>query len=162
MKAKKEVKKAVKKEVKKPVAKKADKPKQAASKKATNKAAKKPVKKADKPLARNEKLLFGIRKDGSDVHEVRIYKKVPKGWKVTEGTMTDPIGYKWIDNKKSLFAKDKNGKPVRKMAFIERDWHKKMTVAEKNDLHREHPVVIINKSGKKVTYGKVKKAGKTK
>ena len=76
--------------------------------------------------------------------------------------MTDPIGYKWIDNKKSLFAKDKNGKPVRKMAFIERDWHKKMSVAEKNDLHREHPIEIIDKSGKKVTYGKIKKAGKTK
>lgn len=55
----------------------------------------------------------GLSKSGKQKWQrVRVYKKMPKGWKVTEGVMTNPAGYKMIDNKKSWF------KGERKTAYL--------------------------------------------
>lgn len=35
-------------------------------------------------------------------YNVKIYRKMPEGWKVTEGAMTAPCGLIWINNGKSL------------------------------------------------------------
>ena len=35
---------------------------------------------------------------------IEIFEEVPKGWVVCEGAMTQPIGYVWICNNKSLFG----------------------------------------------------------
>lgn len=69
--------------------------------------------------------------------EVRVYKNLPKGWKVTQGTLTQPAGTVWINNGKSLFPK--NGKPSgRKNALLVTD-EQLMTsrIAEKRRLHQE-------------------------
>lgn len=142
MKAKKAaVKKTIKKAEKKPVVKKAVKT--PAPKKA---AIKKPVKKADKPLARNEKVVL------SGNNPVKVYKRIPKGWKedISYAAFT-PKGYATIHDK------EKN-----KFGYIEREWHNKMPVAKKNELHGDKPITVIKRSGRKITYGTVKKAGKTK
>lgn len=55
----------------------------------------------------------GLTKTGKQKYrKVRVYNKMPKGWKTSEGVMTNPIGFKMIDNRKSWFSKD------RKVAFI--------------------------------------------
>lgn len=156
MKKKKEtVKKAVKKPVAKKAAPKTDKPKKAAPKKAAKsvqkkaapkKVAKKPVKKADKPLARNEKIV--LDRTG---RTVKVYKRIPKGWKedISYASFV-PKGYAMIRDKENKFG------------YLERQWHNKMPSAEKNAFHSGRPITIIKRTGKKVTYGKVKKAGKTK
>ena len=38
---------------------------------------------------------------------VPIYDKMPKGWTVSVGALTAPAGYTWINNKKSLFSKER-------------------------------------------------------
>lgn len=38
---------------------------------------------------------------------VPIYDKMPEGWTESAGALTAPSGYKWINNKKSLFSKDR-------------------------------------------------------
>jgi hypothetical protein len=35
---------------------------------------------------------------------VTILNEMPKGWKVNEKATTAPVGYKWINNGKSLFS----------------------------------------------------------
>ncbi len=35
-------------------------------------------------------------------YNAKIYRKMPEGWKVTEGAMTAPCGLIWINNGKSL------------------------------------------------------------
>lgn len=42
--------------------------------------------------------------------EVQVYKRLPKGWKITEGTMTEPVGTRWASNGEPFFVKDKSGK----------------------------------------------------
>ena len=55
----------------------------------------------------------GISKTGKQKYQrVRVYEKMPKGWKVSQNVTTNPKGYKLIDNNKSLFS----GK--RKTAYI--------------------------------------------
>ena len=104
-----------------------------------------------------EKLLMknGLDKNGHQIYaEVEVYKRLPKGWKETKGTLTDPSGYKWIDNNKSIFAKDKKGNHVRKTALLERDWHKKMNEREKQYWHKGHPIIVIDIKGKRNSFGK--------
>lgn len=48
-------------------------------------------------------------------------KEMPKGWKVIEGTTTQPVGYVWIKNEFSLFAKDKNGNRLYKHGLIKEE-----------------------------------------
>lgn len=70
-----------------------------------------------------EKMLIksGLDKNGNQKYtEVKVYKKLPKGWKETKGTLTDPVGYKWIDNNKSIFAKNKKGKLIRKTGLLKK------------------------------------------
>ncbi len=43
--------------------------------------------------------------------ETTVYKKKPKGWKVLEGTLTQPVGTVWISNGEPIFKKGKDGKP---------------------------------------------------
>ena len=67
--------------------------------------------------------------------EVKVYKKKPAGWEKTEGTLTQPRGTVWINNGESLFAKNKNGTPKRKIALLITDeelWNdRKKNKAEK-------------------------------
>lgn len=42
--------------------------------------------------------------------EVKVCKKIPKGWKIEEGTLTQPVGTVWIKNGEPLFVKGKDGK----------------------------------------------------
>lgn len=96
----------------------------------------------------------GRTNDGKQLYkEVRVFKKLPKGWKVTEGALTAPSGYKWINNGESIFSKAKDGKlvknPKRKHAFLESDWHSKMTDNEKNLWHSHSPLIIINSPKRK-------------
>lgn len=44
---------------------------------------------------------------------IPVYDEIPKGWKILEGALTAPRGYKWITNGKSIFAKE------RKIAFLD-------------------------------------------
>lgn len=70
-----------------------------------------------------EKMLIksGLDKNGNQKYtEVKVYKKLPRGWKETKGTLTDPIGYKWIDNNQSIFAKDKKGRYLRQTGLLKR------------------------------------------
>ena len=52
--------------------------------------------------------------------EFEIFE-MPKGWKITKGTMTQPVGYVWINNGQSLFAKDENGKRLFRQALIKEE-----------------------------------------
>lgn len=123
---------------KKPTAKKTVKP-------AAKKAVKPVPKKTNKPLAKNE---IYVRGDGV---QLKIYKKIPKGWEVNECATAAPKGYKIIDNKKSLFAKNK--KDRRKYGLIETEYHKNLTKKQKDNCHGGKPITIIKRSGKKVIYG---------
>ena len=38
------------------------------------------------------------------MNEVIVLDHVPKGWKILEGAMTAPRGYRWIFNGESLFS----------------------------------------------------------
>lgn len=121
------------------------------TKKTTDRSSKKTVKPA-KPLSKNEKMIWG-KKTSGEVDVVKVYKKLPKGWRFLEGA-NNPKGYQWASNNKSLFSGEY------KHALVETDWHQKMPTADKNELHGSHPITIINKSGKQITFGKVKKTGK--
>lgn len=33
-----------------------------------------------------------------------VYDKMPEGWKITEGALTAPVGYAWIDNNKGFYT----------------------------------------------------------
>ena len=37
---------------------------------------------------------------------VKVLNEMPSGWRFLEGAMTNPRGYKWISNGKSLFSKE--------------------------------------------------------
>lgn len=45
-----------------------------------------------------------------------VYKTIPKGWVVDYGGLTAPKGYRWINNNKSRFDKE------RKSGFISVDY----------------------------------------
>lgn len=34
---------------------------------------------------------------------VPVYEKLPEGWQILNGSLTNPIGYEWINNCKSRF-----------------------------------------------------------
>ena len=61
-------------------------------------------------------MIYRHKKDGT----TKVYKNMPKGWKVLEGTMTEPVGTCWIVNDEPFFKK--NGKmqknPKRKQALL--------------------------------------------
>ena len=44
-----------------------------------------------------------VLRDGS---EVPVFHELPDGWRILEGTTTEPMGYRWIDNKTSFFSKE--------------------------------------------------------
>lgn len=48
---------------------------------------------------------------------VKTYNRMPKGWKEDRGA-SNPKGAKWINNGKSRFAKDNNGKRIFKQALL--------------------------------------------
>lgn len=50
--------------------------------------------------------------------EKRIYKNIPKGWKIEENANNHPAGTKWLTNGKSRFSKSK---PERKTALLVTD-----------------------------------------
>ena len=35
-----------------------------------------------------------------------VFKEVPEGWKVIEGAVNHPAGYRWISNRKSRFTEE--------------------------------------------------------
>ena len=37
---------------------------------------------------------------------VKVLNELPNGWRVIEGATTAPVGYKWVNNGKSLFSKE--------------------------------------------------------
>lgn len=37
---------------------------------------------------------------------VPVYDSMPDGWQVIEGAQTAPVGYAWINNRKSVFSKE--------------------------------------------------------
>lgn len=50
-----------------------------------------------------------MTKEEKKLREKQLLEKyevneMPKGWKVTEGTTTQPVGYVWINNGKSFFS----------------------------------------------------------
>lgn len=54
----------------------------------------------EKKLVKN-----GLDRMGNQKYtEVKVYKKIPKGWKEIKGATTAPAGYKWIDNGERLFG----------------------------------------------------------
>lgn len=68
--------------------------------------------------------------------EVAVYKKMPKGWKVNEGTLTQPVGTVWITNGEPIFKKGKGGElhknPKRKTAlFVQNEELMITRIAEK-------------------------------
>ena len=113
-----------KKTIKKKATKKKTAPKKPAPKKTTKKVVKKktvkkPTVKKVKPkkVAKKQtikkpapKKVFMLRKSGLDKEgnqnytAIRVYKKIPNGWKVDEGAKTAPIGYKWVTNGQSVFG----------------------------------------------------------
>lgn len=38
--------------------------------------------------------------------EVEVFDTLPQGWKYLEGTLTEPLGYRWASNGKSIFSKE--------------------------------------------------------
>ena len=71
------------------------------------KTSKKTVKKAAKKSSQKKEFMLqkaGLDKQGHQkLTAVRVYKKKPNGWREIKGASTAPVGYKWIDNGKSLF-----------------------------------------------------------
>lgn len=53
-----------------------------------------------KPKYNTEKEML-IAKFGKDVE---VFNELPDGWRYLEGTTTQPNGYKWACNKKSIFS----------------------------------------------------------
>ena len=57
--------------------------------------------------------------------EVRVYKNMPKGWKVLKGTQTQPVGTAWVSNGEPLFKRGRDGKlhknPKYKHALVVQD-----------------------------------------
>ena len=57
--------------------------------------------------------------------EVRVYKNVPKGWKILKGTTAQPVGTAWVSNGEPLFKRGQDGKmhknPEYKHALVVQD-----------------------------------------
>lgn len=49
---------------------------------------------------------------------VDILEEIPQNWKIRKGTLTEPNGYAWIFNGKSLIAKDENGNGLYRHALV--------------------------------------------
>lgn len=80
---------------------------------------------------------------------VRLYREMPKGWRIMSGTLTQPAGYAWIRNSEPLAIMDMKARkyvpnPKFETAFLELDWHKHLSLAEKEEYNKNHPVTIIN------------------
>ncbi len=52
-----------------------------------------------------------------------IFDHVPEGWRVPEGAINHPKGYRWITNNKSLFAGEQKRAFVPEQVAIE--WRKR-------------------------------------
>ena len=92
--------------------------KKTAPKKATSK---KTIKKVCKCPKKTEIVFVksGRDRNGEQLYSaVPVYSDVPEGWRKIAGATNHPKGYAWICNNKSLFAKDKKGKPLFKQAFV--------------------------------------------
>lgn len=57
----------------------------------------------------------------NDLLKMFEVEEMPEGWKVIKGTLTQPRGYVWISNGKSLFEKDSNGDKVYRQALIKEE-----------------------------------------
>lgn len=68
--------------------------------------AQKPARETKRTRSENHILIkSGLDRQGRQRYtEIRVYSRMPKGWKETKGATTAPRGYKWIDNGKSLFG----------------------------------------------------------
>ena len=38
--------------------------------------------------------------------EIEVLDTLPEGWKYLEGTLTEPLGYRWASNGKSIFLRE--------------------------------------------------------
>lgn len=60
-----------------------------------------------------------------ETSEVRVYKNIPKGWKILKGTMTQPVGTAWVSNGEPVFKRGRDGKlhknPKYKHALVVQD-----------------------------------------
>lgn len=66
-----------------------------------------------KPKIKNVEFPLGFTSaNGKTTVTHPVVNSVPKGWKKTEGAMTAPNGYTWINNGKALFKKNADGKWV--------------------------------------------------
>ncbi len=76
---------------------------------------------------------------------VRVYKHLPKGWKVREGASTQPPGTVWAFNGKSIFS------PEYKQALVVRD-EKRMVerIADNRRLGREDRFIADQTTEKKI------------
>ena len=50
--------------------------------------------------------------------DVEILTEMPEGWKIIQGTLTQPLGCVWISNGRGLFAKDENGNRLYRSALL--------------------------------------------
>ena len=55
---------------------------------------------------------YSVIMQTAEKYDVKIYREMPEGWKITAGALTAPRGVVWINNGKSLF------KGERKAAFL--------------------------------------------
>ena len=63
----------------------------------------------------------GLDEQGNQQYSrVKVYKTIPKGWKVIPGATNHPQGYIWINNGCSRFAKDKKGNRLYKSGFVKK------------------------------------------
>lgn len=76
---------------------------------------------------------------------VRVYKHLPKGWKVRQGASTQPLGTVWASNGKSIFS------PEYKQALVVRD-EKLMVerIAEDRRFNRDDRFIADQTTEKKI------------
>lgn len=65
--------------------------------------------------AKNKKTLWQMSLEDNPVE---VLEKMPDGWKMLKGAMTQPLGCVWVSNVKSLFAKDESGNRVYEHALL--------------------------------------------
>lgn len=64
----------------------------------------------------------GLTKKGKQKWtKTRVYKKMPKGWKVKDGVMTNPYGFKMIDNGKSWVKGENKYAYIRDKSISDKD-----------------------------------------
>lgn len=68
---------------------------------------------------------------------VEILEEVPEGWTITEGTLTEPIGYRWCSNGKSRFGGE------RKTALIK--------IKDTEKTARNQGYIVLDRYGKDIS-----------